>query len=138
MKTSNEAVTTWPNRVFSVTCSAIPTLDGRRLPFDITLEWKRIAVSPTGIESETIMKTSTHKNRHKATSALTTTENDMVNDNITYICTAIVRKVSNTSYVNISVIPGMIYRMYVATTHILLLTPAKLGMPIYPQLHYMQ
>ena len=106
MATSAEAVTTSPNRVFSVACSAIPRLDGRRLPFNITMEWKRVTVSPTGVESELIIKTSTHNDTHKATSILTTTEIDMVNA-ITYVCTARIRQISNTSYVNISVVPGM-------------------------------
>ena len=107
MEISPESVTTWPGKVFSVTCTAIPRVDGTRVPRNITIEWKRIAVSPNGTESESILKTSTHRNTHEAVSTLTTTESDRVSD-ITYACTAGEPKVSNTSYVAISVVEGRI------------------------------
>ena len=107
MEISPEEITTWPGKVFSVTCTAIPRVDGTRLPRNITLEWKRIAVSPTGIESESILKNSTHRNTHEAVSTLTITESDSVS-NITYVCTAGEPKISNISYIDISVVEGII------------------------------
>ena len=71
------------------------------------MEWKRIAVPPNSTESEMILKTSTHRNTHEAVSSFTTTESDVVN-NITYVCSALNPKVSNTSYVAISVVEGRI------------------------------
>ena len=88
-------------------CTAIPRVDGTRLPKNITMEWKRIAIPPNGTESEMILKTSTHRNTYEAVSTLTTTESDVVK-NITYFCTARYPKVSNTSYVAISVFEGRI------------------------------
>ena len=82
-------------------------VDGTRLPKNITMEWKRMAVPPNGTESELILKNSTHRNTHEAVSTLTTTESDSVS-NINYTCTAGEPKISNISYIDISVIEGII------------------------------
>ena len=60
-----------------------------------------MAVPPNGTESESILKNSTHRN------TLTTTESDSVS-NITYICTAGEPKISSISYIDISIIEGII------------------------------
>ena len=78
-------------------------VDGTRLPKNITMEWKRMAVPPNGTESESILKNSTHRNTHEAVNTLTTTVS-----NITYVCTAGEPKISNFSYIDISVIEGII------------------------------
>ena len=62
-----------------------------------------MVVPPNGTESGSILK----RNTHEAVSTLTTTESDSVR-NITYVCTAGEPKISNISYIDISVIEGII------------------------------
>ena len=104
METSPESVTTPVNKAFSIICTATPELDGQWTSLDVQIEWRRIAISPLGEESVSVVRIATHVATGVAVNTLTISENDV--GNVTYHCTARVMKVTNTSFIPIILVPG--------------------------------